>query len=265
MVDLKRFVNINIQPHETANVVTTRDTVVLFTPDGASGKVSNFSSMKEVEAYVSTLSSGNTYDIAKAYLQMYFNNGGIKAEVHEGIAYSAVTKAMITALPNDKIYVVIASTDVDNANCYTKVKSLVKSLNEDNNIYGINEKLLLVRTADYSDDTSEIKNEVKNLVVKYSTQLGAEMTMAAYLSKIDVSEADSIYDYMFTVENITAEDVTADMLSDDKYKEYSSGDLKNQTLVKSGDKIFKVITNATVSTTTINRDNPFIILFIVPP
>ena len=44
--------------------------------------------------------------------------------------------------------------------------------------------------------------------VKYSDILGAEMTIAAYLTKIDVYKENSVRDYMFTQETITAENIS---------------------------------------------------------
>jgi len=58
------------------------------------------------------------------------------------------------------------------------------------------------------------------------------------------SPIDGIISYAVdSYESIKAEEVTSDILSDDKYGEYSSSDLRSQTIVKSGDNIFKVITN----------------------
>ena len=70
-INLKRFVDINIQPKPENAIVGIRDTVVLFTPDGTLGTVAEYSSMNEVE-YASTT---DTY----AYLKVFFDNGGVKA------------------------------------------------------------------------------------------------------------------------------------------------------------------------------------------
>ena len=52
------------------------------------------------------------------------------------------------------------------------------------------------------------KDAVANFGVKYSTVLGAEMTIAAYLSQINVYKTNTVSDYMFTKEAITAETLT---------------------------------------------------------
>ena len=51
------------------------------------------------------------------------------------------------------------------------------------------------------------KDAVANFGVKYSTVLGAEMTIAAYLSRVNVYRTNTVADYMFTQEVLTDEKV----------------------------------------------------------
>ena len=51
------------------------------------------------------------------------------------------------------------------------------------------------------------KDAVANFGVKYSTVLGAEMTIAAYLSRVNVYRTNTVADYMFTQEALTDEKV----------------------------------------------------------
>ena len=51
------------------------------------------------------------------------------------------------------------------------------------------------------------KDAVANFGVKYSTVLGAEMTIAAYLSRVNVYRTNTVADYMFTQETLTDEKV----------------------------------------------------------
>lgn len=206
-INIKRFVNINIQPHITANAIGIRDTVVLYTADGHSGNVNEFTSIEEVDAYITTLASNESYTTARAYLAMFFANGGIKAKVYDGISYSNLTTTMIKALDNKYIYIACTAETENIEACYAAMKALAIALNGDSTIYGINEKILLASTHNSAIDTDKIKN----FAVKYSNVLGAEMTIAAYLSKINIDIADDVQDYAFTEEtNIAADTAITD-------------------------------------------------------
>lgn|SRR5574344_80991 len=195
-INLKRFVDINIQPKPESAVIGIRDTIVLFTPEGTINNVVDYRSLSEVE-YASTT---DTY----AYLKVFFDNGGVKARVYEGIGYDTLTKAMITALDNKYICIACVADSGHKQDCYNAMKALAQALAEDADIYGINEKVLLA-----SSEASEIdNNKVKGFAVKYSTIQGAEMTIAAYLSQINIDGIDTVQDYCFTQEKITAEDIT---------------------------------------------------------
>lgn len=197
-INLKRFVDIDIQPHVTLAASGVRDTVVLFTADGVENASNLFTSMTEVDSYIESLSPGVGYDTTRAYLQVYFNNGGIKALVKEGVSYSNLTASMIKALDNQYIYIAYAASNSTREACYNAMKTLAQTLNADSTVYGISEKILLASTNVASDEDS-----VKNFAVKYSSQVGAEMTIAAYLSKTNIDGLDTINDYAFTEENIT--------------------------------------------------------------
>ena len=202
-IDLRRFVNINIQPYSKNIINSTRDTVVLFTSEGTPSKINLVTSLEQAKKdYVSNLTT-------LAYLKMYFNNGGINVEVHEKIELEALNTE-ITKLDNKYICIAYASTEINREKTYASLKALANSRSTDSTVYGINEKLILASTSVNSD-----KDLVKNFVVKYVTnegdnqsKLGAEMTIAAYLSKINVYGVNSIFDYNFTPENITPEDIT---------------------------------------------------------
>ena len=187
-IDLKRFVDINIQKQVEPVVVGTRDTTVLFVVSSTIAE-HTISSYDEATQYY-----GENEDLL-SYCKMYFDNGGAKLLVKPIAAISSL-QAEIGKL--DDKYICI--TCLDNAAEMAKVAT-TRATND--TIYGINEKLLITRTADKTFATV-----VKNLITKYSSVTGAEMTIAAYLSQIDVYGIDTIYDYAFTQEAITAEDLT---------------------------------------------------------
>ena len=205
-VNLKRFVNIDILKHVSPVVKGTRETVVLFTSYGTKGTTRIISSYAEAQTYYT--SSADTL----AYLKVFFDNSGLKVKVIEGV--NTLSAAMIKGLDDELICCaqVSANTNIAKKANYDALKLIAQSLEADTSIYGINEKLILASVYKPNDDTEAslvIENaNTKNFIVKSSSVQGAEMTVAAYLSKIDVYSNDSIYDYMFTTETIKSEDIS---------------------------------------------------------
>lgn len=196
-IDLKQFVNINIVDKVPSAINSTRDTVILYTAYGNNGTSRVISNITEANTYYSA------DETTLKYLQTYFGNGGVKVLVIEGVPYASLTEEMIEALDNKYICIAYASSDVNPSNAYNKLKSIAISRESNPSVYGINEKLILTSTNDFSDSTP-----VKNFVVKYSNYIGSEMTIAAYLSQINVYGIDTVYDYAFTKENFTDENIS---------------------------------------------------------
>ena len=196
-IDLKQFVDINIQAHVTSAVSGIRDTIALFTPEGTQSTIKDFTSLDDVTYAENTA----TY----AYLKQYFDNGGVKAKVYEGIGYNALTKDIITALDDSIICVSCVAPTENKEDCYKALKTIGVAMNADKSIYGINEKLIITSTnVNISDLTQpDYSASVKNFIVKYSSVLGSEMTIAAYLSQINIDVTDSVKDYAFTQEILT--------------------------------------------------------------
>lgn len=194
-VSLTNFVDINIQKHVDTIVKGTRDTVALFTDYGNKGTETTINSLAEAtEKYYGKSGAEKTYE----YLKVYFDNGGVKVIVYEG--HNSLSEVDVAALPDDVICVASTLT-------IAVMKAIAKVRLT---IVGIKEKLILASTTDKSIIDEE---SVKNFIVKYSSITGAEMTIAAYLSKIDVYKINSVFDYMFTQETIATESI-----SDDEYK-----------------------------------------------
>lgn len=207
-INLKRFVDINIQSNVVKSVIGTRDVCILFTPEGTEGTstlVSSFTESKETFPV-------ETFPLTLGYLTVFFNNGGIKCLVIEGMAYSDLTKEDITNLDNEYIIIACACSDASVNACYSKMKTLISSLNSDTAIYGINEKILLARTVVDGNTIPTFNDlddaDIKNFGVKYSDVVGAEMTIAAYLTQVNVYKQNTVYDYTFTKENILKESLT---------------------------------------------------------
>lgn len=202
-INVKRFVDINIQPHIASVVSGTRDTVVLFTSYGTAGTVKVIKSLAEAKTEYSATEASSVLE----YLTVFFNHGGIKCAVYEHFVSLAYTD--IQNLPTEYICITATSevqvivSDVATTG-YEAIKALAEAYNAQSTTYGITEKLFFARaTSDNINDASV----VKNFVAKYSSVLGAQMTAMAYLSKIDVYGIDTVYDYAFTVEQLLAENL----------------------------------------------------------
>lgn len=208
-ISLKNFVNIDIQPSIIGKIAGSRDTIALLTSEGTLGTTN----LVDIDNYKEEIDA--TYLTTLAYLEVYFRNGGVKAFVVEGIANtsSAILGAM-TEL-DDKYIVVAYATDettiTDRENnevsIYNGLKDVALARAEDTTIYGINEKVLLVRSNDLSDPEN-----VKNFAVKYSNNVGAEMTIGAYLSQIIVYGINTIQDYAFTKEYLTDSEIATEVV-----------------------------------------------------
>lgn len=189
-ISLKHFVDINIQPSVEPVIKSTRKTAVLFTTSGNDGTANMIHSITEADTtYPSTTFAG-----VNAMLHVFFDNGGIQVNVVEGASTDKV-QTKILNLANE--YIVLAFDGLTAA----QVETVALAINA--KTYGINEKLFLTRVT--STDNAK---SIKNLIYKYSTTVGAEMTIAAYLTQIDVYKSDSVKDYMFTQELIDPETLT---------------------------------------------------------
>lgn len=203
-INLKRFVDIDIKRHVETRLSGTRDEVILYTSEGTASTELVLNSLSEAEAIKTSMPN------AYAYAEVFFNNNGAKLHVIEGVPYTNINKTLLTALDNKYICIAYAASKDDTEKVYAALKVVAQTMipvkmtgANQSDIYGINEKLILSRSA-LSTDTDSISN----FVVKYSNVVGAEMTIAAYLSRINVYGVDTVYDYMFTQETIAFEDIS---------------------------------------------------------
>lgn len=203
-INLKRFVDIDIKQHLETRLSGTRDEVILYTSEGTAKTTKVLSSLAEATAYCAEMPN------ALAYATVFFNNNGAKIKLIEGVPYANLSKDILTVLDNKYVCICYAAAKADIETVYAKLKTVATAMapvkmsgENQSNIYGINEKIILARSAVNTD-----ADKVANFAVKYSNIVGAEMTIAAYLSRINVYGIDTVYDYMFTQEVITAEDVT---------------------------------------------------------
>lgn len=215
-INLKNFVNIDIQPTEVTEVRGTRGIVTIFT----NYNITAITTPITVKTFTKIMTNDNSPVEAvnlNIFLDTYFKLGGDKAVVipieAKGSSVTATElKTAIVELDNENILIAyIDSADTATTGNYSLMKSLAGLMNADINIYGINEKIIITRdVGDFDYSYEPDKDKVKNLAVKYSSHIGGEASIAAYLSQIDVYSIDSVKDYMFTNESngMEAEDVS---------------------------------------------------------
>ena len=192
-IDLKQFVDINIVPHATTNAKGTRN-AVLFTSEGSSVTPIIINNLNDVTTKLIEMT--NTSKFATVFVE----HGGTNLKVICGKA--TLSKTDIASLDTSDVVVAYYSATGTNT-----LVAAAKAYEADSSVYGVNEKIFVsAGTANASADTFK---GVTNFAYKYSTVVGAEMTMAAYLSKIDVYSIDSVKDYAFTKELIAAADDSA--------------------------------------------------------
>lgn len=210
-IDLREFVNINLVRHENSSISNIRDTVVLYTNAQHTPVLDDndqdtytglFDSLVGVDAYFAKET------VPYKYLKMFFDNQGIKVLVKDNVALASFNADLIKTLDNKYICIAYANADelTSQADVYNVLVDIAEELAE--STYGITQKILLARTE--SDD----EVNVKNFGVKYSTEVGAEMTIAAYLSGINVYKDDTVYDYAFTEEKIPESNINNETFKD---------------------------------------------------
>lgn len=225
-IDVRRFVDINIKQHVETQISGTRDVLVLYTHEGVLGKISGNTvttigtdEILTSFAATSAIYKLDTFPDTNAYLSMYFQNSGAKVVVIEGVDYTDLTSEMISSLANEFILIGLCAPSADVELAYAKLKTIATTRETDTNVYGVNEKIIFGRTTDV-DDTSSIMN----FASKYSTIYGAEMTMAAYLSGINVYGVSTVNDYMYT-----AEDIKEEVLTDTIYEKLTLNNMNVDT------------------------------------
>lgn len=197
-IDVKNFVDVNITTKALPSVVGTRRTVVLYTGEGTASTEPKIVDASDFAVkYPAT--GVNAKPVTNAYLAMFFANGGGYCKVIEGVPYGSITQSMLADLANEEIVVAAATPNANVEAGYTAVKNLASGYQGT----GAAQKIFLARTAVTTNNDA-----IANFAVKYSKTLGAEMTMAAYLSRIDVYSTDTVADYAFTIEAITPENLT---------------------------------------------------------
>ena len=208
LVDIRNFVDINIKSKTVASITSTRETTVLFTNDSkliASGSIV-FSSLSEVEAKVgaSNLDSSVGYKYAK----VYFEAGGVKLKaIYSATITDTVILPLVNNLAEEEIVIGLCDTAKVGASAEVEL-ALAQKYNAQTASYGVAQKLFLgaIGYTEFTGNTSKYANpSVDNFALKVgdlTKQTGCEMTIGAYLSRIDFYGINTVQDYAYTKESL---------------------------------------------------------------
>lgn len=238
-VSLKNFVDININYHETTTLSGSRETIVLLGNSGVPFKYLAPDGTTIVSLNNATITSPDVYkendEALTKYIKYFFSNGG------KIIHYINVEKGKeseeLKTLPMEEIVIVFFNMELNDA------ITLVKTINQDSFFTGIYEKMFVAYSNTSDDITNEtILNNVKNienLVIKYigdSVDPGFEMSVAAYLSKINVYYG-TINDYNFTIEKVNEDDEVDTLIDDNSIVEKILANNFNADIILTGDSV----------------------------
>lgn len=216
-VNLRRFVNIDIQRAKRNPVNPVRDTIALMNvtlQDGlADGDILVAGTLSKDangnQKYIVTKSDGieiTLNDVTTTlckYIRRFFDNNGIKLHLYT----AEFTAANITALPRNEIGIAkaggLTEGDVAEIKTYNGMANPSPSNEEGTtNATGSSAKIFFTNIAKASLATYGVF-DAPNICIKYGTP-GMEMLPAAYLSKINAYGVNTIHDYAFTIEVVDA-------------------------------------------------------------
>lgn len=216
-INIKNFVDVNISSKSVASIDSTRERTILFTNDtnitNSSSKV--FTSLKEVETQYGLTSYTNL--VAYKYAKIYFEAGGVELKtIYDSNLTSSSLLTLVNELSDEEIIITVASTSGKSAELMLE---LATKYNAQSEVYGVNQKIFL-GAVDYNDlllnANKYAKSGVDNFALKVgdlTNQAGCEMTIAAYLSKIDFYGINTVQDYAYTKENLDVSNYADNMNS----------------------------------------------------
>jgi len=131
---------------------------------------------------------------ATKYVDTFFENNGNKLIVITNMTETVSqgkTDVQTTIEQLENEFIVVAYTGTQSL-----IKTIAKSRASDVSIYGVNRKLLLMSVS--ANDTEK----VDDLICKYTSNNEDVMTIAAYLTDIDIYGSNTVQDYCFTKETV---------------------------------------------------------------
>lgn len=208
------MISTNITYDTAISISSTRDTVLLYietlpsgvedgmlfvekTTDVHKDDEGKYSVIKDGESETTTLTITDSDFIR--YLDTYFLNGGNKLLIKKGTIPTNVT-SLKTLSTN---YIVLVQYDTNGGFSSSKYANI-------DTLTGVFRKIIVGRSS-----KQIATDELGCCAVKVSNLVGAEMSIAAYLSQIDVYDSGKVNDYANTIETMfDDESVTIDVSED---------------------------------------------------
>ena len=156
--------------------------------------------LKEIDTDETDINYATPEDNLYYYYSMFFQNGGQKLMVISIQGTSSVlSKDNLEAIVNTLDYQYIVITSIAN---YTVMNELAKALNDEKVNGYMHKKVITHITPTEYESITVTYPTIENFAIKYGLP-GIEMTMAAYLTQIDVDNYASVKDYAFTTEKVS--------------------------------------------------------------
>lgn len=247
-VDLRNYVQVNINYNEVKPLNRTRDTAVLFTvntnanapqgrlnshiPENGSEAVDYFTSLADylyaIEKYNENLEEEeqpivdtDQDPILYNYVRCFFANGGVKLKIVGGFELTPVQEDVpsedeqkiawiLTECVKLKAEQIVITSDAGEA-IMEKVARQNVTINVIGNgintstsiaaLSGYKEKMFISSTTNPSLEITS-PDKIPNFVIKFGPA-GIEMTVAAYLTQVNITDPRTIQDYCYTIEDVS--------------------------------------------------------------
>lgn len=196
VVDIRKFVDIDITTDVVKQIDSTREVTVLFTTN-ENITTDFYSSIDELP--VTVTSSMSLYK----YANSYFKNGGIKLYIVKVADIEPTTLLpLIKALDNN--YILVAIDSVNNLELIEVLAAQYDAWTESGvlQVYGVNEKIFIANAPFATNLSTHVSSHVAVKLIDTTNGIGEEMTIAAYLNQIDFYGNETVQDYAFTPENV---------------------------------------------------------------
>lgn len=247
-VDLRNYVQVNINYNEVKPLNRTRDTAVLFTvntnnnapqgrlnshiPENGSEAVDYFTSLADylyaIEKYNESLQEEeqpivdtDQDPILYNYVRCFFANGGVKLKIVGGFELTSADEGVpsedeqkiawiLTECVKLKAEQIVITSDAGEAimekvaRQNVTVNVIGNGINTSTSIAalsGYKEKMFISSTINPSLEITS-PDKIPNFVIKFGPA-GIEMTVAAYLTQVNISDPRTIQDYCYTIEDVS--------------------------------------------------------------
>lgn len=247
-VDLRNYVQVNINYNEVKPLNRTRDTAVLFTvntkanapqgrlnshiPENGSEAVDYFTSLADylyaIEKYNESLQEEeqpivdtDQDPILYNYVRCFFANGGVKLKIVGGFELTSADEGVpsedeqkiawiLTECVKLKAEQIVITSDAGEAimekvaRQNVTVNVIGNGINTSTSISalsGYKEKMFISSTTNPSLEITS-PDKIPNFVIKFGPA-GIEMTVAAYLTQVNITDPRTIQDYCYTIEDVS--------------------------------------------------------------